>query len=84
MWPIRGAQPRDMLRSKACEANLIPVPSVLKPRARVSGERARHVVEAQCRADEGDLDRARELQAMAKLAQQRASTWHLRAKDAAD
>jgi hypothetical protein len=56
----------------------------LKPRARVSGERARHVVEAQCRADEGDLDRARELQAMAKLAQQRASTWHLRAKDAAD
>jgi hypothetical protein len=42
------------------------------------------VVEAQCRADEGDLDRARELQAMAKLAQQRASTWHLRAKDAAD
>ena len=43
---------------------------------------AKDLVEAQCSADEGSLDRARELQAKARLAQQRANAWHLRAKNA--
>jgi hypothetical protein len=45
---------------------------------------ASDLVKAQCRADEGALDRARELQARAWLAQQRAKAWHLRAKHAPD
>ena len=36
------------------------------------GQAAKDLVEAQCSADEGSLDRARELQAKARLAQQRA------------
>lgn len=44
---------------------------------------AKDLVEAQCSADQGAADRARELQAKARLAQQRASAWHLRAKNAA-
>jgi len=43
---------------------------------------AKDLVEAQCSADEGALDRARELQAKARLAQQRANAWHLRARNA--
>ena len=43
---------------------------------------AKDLVEAQCLADEGTLDRARELQTRARLAQQRANAWHLRAKNA--
>jgi hypothetical protein len=45
---------------------------------------ASDLVKAQCRADEGALDRARELQATARLAQQRAKAWHLRAKNVRD
>ena len=43
---------------------------------------AKDLVEAQCSADEGALDRARELQAKARLAQQRANAWHVRARNA--
>jgi len=43
---------------------------------------AKDLAEAQCSADEDALDRARELQAKAGLAQQRASAWHLRARNA--
>jgi hypothetical protein len=43
---------------------------------------AKDLVEAQCRADEGASGEARCLQAKARLAQQRASAWHLRAQNA--
>jgi hypothetical protein len=45
---------------------------------------AKDLVEAQCRADEGASGEARRLQANARLAQQRASAWHLRAQNAPD
>jgi len=45
-------------------------------------EAAKDLVEAQCSADEGAADRARELQAKARLSQQRANAWHLRARNA--
>ena len=41
---------------------------------------AEGLVEAQRWADEGIADRAREFQAKARLAQQRANAWHLRAR----
>jgi hypothetical protein len=40
------------------------------------------LVEAQRWADEGVSDRALEFQAKARLAQERASAWHLRARNA--
>lgn len=43
---------------------------------------AENLVAAQCRADEGVLGEAERLQARAKLAQQRASAWRLRAQNA--
>jgi hypothetical protein len=43
---------------------------------------AKDLVDAQCRADEGALGDAQRLQAKARLAQQRASAWHLRAQNA--
>jgi hypothetical protein len=43
---------------------------------------AKALVEAQCYADQGALDRAREPQASARLAQRRATAWHLRANTA--
>jgi hypothetical protein len=45
-------------------------------------EAAKDLVEAQCSADQGSAERARELWAKARLAQQRATAWHLRAKHA--
>jgi hypothetical protein len=45
---------------------------------------AKDLVEAQYWADQCASDRARELQAKAKLAQQRANAWHLRAKNASE
>ena len=45
---------------------------------------ARDLVKAQYWADRGAQDQARELQAKARLAQQRATAWHLRAKNAGD
>jgi hypothetical protein len=44
---------------------------------------AKNLLEAQRWADEGVSDRAREFQAKARLAQERASAWHLRARNAA-
>jgi hypothetical protein len=44
---------------------------------------AKHLVEAQHWADEGVSDRAQEFQSKAGLAQERASAWHLRARNAA-
>lgn len=41
---------------------------------------AKHLVEAQDAADEGAVDSAREFQAKARLAQERASAWHVRRK----
>jgi hypothetical protein len=43
---------------------------------------ARDLVEAQCCADRGAQEQAEELQANARLAQQRATAWHIRAKNA--
>jgi hypothetical protein len=43
---------------------------------------AKDLVQAQRWADEGVQDRASEFQAKARLAQQRASAWHLRARNA--
>lgn len=43
---------------------------------------AKDLVAAQCWADEGVLGDAQRFQAMAKLAQQRASAWRLRAQNA--
>lgn len=43
---------------------------------------AKDLVDAQCRADEGASGKAQRLQAKARLAQQRASAWHLRARNA--
>jgi hypothetical protein len=43
---------------------------------------AKNLVEAQRWADEGVSDRAQEFQAKARLAQERASAWHLRARNA--
>jgi len=45
---------------------------------------ARDLVKAQYWADRGAQDQARELQAKARLAQQRATAWHFRARNAAD
>ena len=45
---------------------------------------ATDLVEAQCRADEGASGEAQRLQAKARLAQQRAQAWHLRAQNAFD
>ncbi len=45
---------------------------------------ANDLVKAQCRADEGVLGEAQRFQAKARLAQQRASAWHLRAQNAPD
>jgi hypothetical protein len=53
--------------------------------ARLFEQRAANdLVEAQCRADEGVLSEAQRLQAKARLAQQRARAWHLRARNAPD
>ena len=41
---------------------------------------ANHLVEAQDWADQGVVDSALKLQTKARLAQQRANAWHLRAK----
>lgn len=43
---------------------------------------AKNLVEAQRWADAGVSDRARELQSKARLAQERANAWHLRARNA--
>jgi len=43
---------------------------------------AEDLVAAQCQADEGVLGEARRFQARARLAQQRASAWRLRAQNA--
>ena len=43
---------------------------------------AKDLVQAQRWADEGLSDRAREFQAKARLAQERATAWHLRARNA--
>jgi hypothetical protein len=43
---------------------------------------AKHLVEAQDWADQGAMESALESQTKARLAQQRASAWHLRAKNA--
>jgi hypothetical protein len=45
---------------------------------------AKDSVAAQCRADEGVLNEAQLFQAKARLAQQRARAWHLRARNAPD
>jgi hypothetical protein len=45
---------------------------------------AKHLVEAQDRADQGAADSALEFQTEARLAQQRANAWHLRAKNASN
>lgn len=45
---------------------------------------AKDLVAAQCRADEGVLSEAQRFQAKARLAQQRARAWHLRARNAPD
>ncbi len=44
---------------------------------------ANDLVAAQCRADEGVFSEAQRFQAKARLAQQRASAWHLRERNAA-
>ena len=43
---------------------------------------AKDLVQAQRWADDGGSDRARELQCKARLAQERATAWHLRARNA--
>jgi hypothetical protein len=45
---------------------------------------AKHLIEAQDRADQGTADSALEFQTKARLAQQRANAWHLRAKNASN
>ena len=45
---------------------------------------AKHLVEAQDGADQGAADSALEFQTKARLAQQRANAWHLRAKSASN
>jgi hypothetical protein len=45
---------------------------------------AEHLVEAQDWADQGAADSALEFQTNARLAQQRANAWHLRAKNASN
>jgi hypothetical protein len=45
---------------------------------------AKHLVEAQDAADEGAADSAQQFQTRAKLAQQRANAWHVRAKNASN
>jgi hypothetical protein len=53
--------------------------------ARLFEQRAANdLVTAQCRADEGILSEAQRFQAKARLAQQRARAWHLRAQNAPD
>ena len=43
---------------------------------------AKHLLEAQDRVDQGVVNSALEFQTKARLAQQRAQAWHLRAKNA--
>jgi hypothetical protein len=45
---------------------------------------ATHLVEAQDRADQGAADSALDFQTKARLAQQRADAWHLRARNASN
>jgi hypothetical protein len=45
---------------------------------------AQHLVKAQDCADQGVMNSALELQTKARLAQQRANAWHLRAKNASN
>ena len=45
---------------------------------------AKHLVESQDRADQRAADSALEFQIKARLAQQRASAWHLRARNASN
>jgi hypothetical protein len=45
---------------------------------------AEELVEAQRLADQGDFERARETQTQARLAQQRAKAWHIRARNASE
>jgi hypothetical protein len=45
---------------------------------------AKHLVEAQDRADQGVANSALEFQTKARLAQQRAHAWHLRARNASN
>ena len=45
---------------------------------------AKHLVEAQEWADQGVANSALEFQTKARFAQQRANTWHLRAKNASN
>jgi hypothetical protein len=45
---------------------------------------ARHLVKAQDAADGGAADVAQEFQTKARLAQQRANAWYVRAKNASD
>jgi hypothetical protein len=60
-------------------------PAVCLETARLFEHRAaKHLVEAQDWADQGVVDSALELQTRARLAQQRANAWHLRAKNASN
>jgi hypothetical protein len=58
-------------------------PAVCLETARLFERRAaKDLVQAQRWADEGLSDRAREFQSRARLAQERANAWHLRARNA--
>ena len=57
--------------------------AVCRETARLFEQRAaEHLVEAQDAADGGAADAAQEFQTKARLAQQRANAWHVRAKNA--
>jgi aromatic ring hydroxylase len=57
--------------------------AVCRETARLFERRAaKDLVEAQRWTDEGVSDRAREFQAKARVAQERAKAWHLRARNA--
>jgi hypothetical protein len=45
---------------------------------------AKHLIEAQDKADQGAADSAQGFQTKARLAQQRANAWHLRARNASN
>jgi hypothetical protein len=60
-------------------------PAVCLETARLFEHRAaKHLVEAQDWVDQGVANSALELQSKARLAQQRANAWHLRAKNASN
>jgi hypothetical protein len=86
---VREAQDRTCAENAAGRAMIENIRTysraVCLETARLLEQRAaQHLVEAQDCADQGVMNSALELQTKARLAQQRANAWYLRAKNASN